>query len=215
LLLFFLVRTSSNQFWADTTTPGWGGAPPVRQTIPLRSIVCLTGGLGLRSLLQTKIYTTDLDATAGVNWAPMFYQDNVITQTVGIAANNLNASYEINFDYGTAVYGTAQAAQRTTADDSLLVQVLRADNSVLTSTTYAPGAWDTVGTGNLDAGLKGTLSYIGDGTGVVRLRIGPAGTLNSLRFEGEIDNLSVSLIPEPGAALLGGLGLLTLLRRRR
>jgi uncharacterized protein (TIGR03382 family) len=39
--------------------------------------------------------------------------------------------------------------------------------------------------------------------------------LNSGRFEGEIDNLSVSLIPEPGAALLGGLGLLTLLRRRR
>jgi hypothetical protein len=37
---------------------GGEGAPPVRQTIPLRSIVCLTGGLGLRSLLQTKIYTT-------------------------------------------------------------------------------------------------------------------------------------------------------------
>jgi hypothetical protein len=30
----------------------------VRQTIRLRTIVCLTGGLGLRSLLQTKIYTT-------------------------------------------------------------------------------------------------------------------------------------------------------------
>ena len=41
----FLVCTSSNQFWADTTTPGWDGAPPVRQT-------------WLRSLLQTKIYTT-------------------------------------------------------------------------------------------------------------------------------------------------------------
>jgi hypothetical protein len=164
---------------------------------------------------QGTIHAVDLDATAGVNWAPMFYQDNVITQTVGIAANNLNASYEINFDYGTAVYGTAQAAERTLAADSLLVQVLRADNSVLTSTTYAPGAWDTVGNSNLDAGLKGTLSYIGDGTGVVRLRIGPAGTLTSGRFEGEIDNLSVSLIPEPGAALLGGLGLLTLLRRRR
>ena len=164
---------------------------------------------------QGTIHAVDLDATAGVNWAPMFYQDNVITQTVGIAANNLNASYEINFDYGTAVYGTAQAAQRTTADDSLLVQVLKAGDIVLASGTYTPGAWDTVGNRNLDAGLKGTLSYIGDGTGVVRLRIGPAGTLNSGRFEGEIDNLSVSLIPEPGAALLGGLGLLTLLRRRR
>ena len=32
---------------------------------------------------------------------------------------------------------------------------------------------------------------------------------------GNLDNLSVSLVPEPGAALLGGLGMLALLRRRR
>ena len=30
-----------------------------------------------------------------------------------------------------------------------------------------------------------------------------------------IDNLSITAIPEPGAALLGGLGMLALLRRRR
>jgi hypothetical protein len=161
------------------------------------------------------IHAVDLDTTAGVNWAPMFFQNNVITQTVGIAANNLNASYELNFDYGTAIYAAGNSGQRTLAADSLLVEVLRANNTVLASGTYTPGAWDTVGNRNLDAGLKGTLSYIGDGTGVVRLRIGPAGTLNSGRFEGEIDNLSVSLIPEPSAALLGGLGLLTLLRRRK
>ncbi|TAE74978.1 MAG: hypothetical protein EAZ84_10135 [Verrucomicrobia bacterium] len=32
---------------------------------------------------------------------------------------------------------------------------------------------------------------------------------------GHVDNLAVTLVPEPGAALLGGLGFLTLLRRRR
>lgn len=32
---------------------------------------------------------------------------------------------------------------------------------------------------------------------------------------GHVDNLSVSLVPEPGAALLGGLGMLALLRRKR
>jgi hypothetical protein len=148
------------------------------------------------------------------NWAIMLWQDNVITKTVGIAANDLNASYELNFDYGTAVY--ANDFQRTTAADSLLVEVLRADNSVLASSTYTPGDWSNPSNANLSAGLQGTLAYVGDGTGDVRLRIGPAaGTFNQARFAGEIDNLSVTLIPEPGAALLGGLGLLALLRRRR
>lgn len=32
---------------------------------------------------------------------------------------------------------------------------------------------------------------------------------------GHVDNLTVSLVPEPGAALLGGIGMLALLRRRR
>lgn len=32
---------------------------------------------------------------------------------------------------------------------------------------------------------------------------------------GHVDNLSVSIVPEPGATLLGGLGMLSLLRRRR
>ena len=85
------------------------------------------------------IHAVDLDATAGVNWAPMFYQNNVITQTVGIAANDLNASYELNFDYGTAVYAAGNSDERTLAGDQLLVEVLRADNSVLVSGTYTPG----------------------------------------------------------------------------
>ena len=33
--------------------------------------------------------------------------------------------------------------------------------------------------------------------------------------QGNIDNLNISVVPEPGAALLGGLGMLALLRRRR
>jgi hypothetical protein len=129
------------------------------------------------------------------DWAIMFWQDNVITQTVGIAANKSGTSYEVNFDYGTAVYAQTHMSQRTLAGDELLVVVLRGDNSVLASGTFAPGEWvdGTTGNWNLQAGLQGTLPYAGDGTGDVRLRIGPApGTLNQGRFAGEIDNLSVS-----------------------
>ena len=84
---------------------------------------------------------------------------------------------------------------------------------MLASNTFAPGAWDA-GNYNLDGGLSGTLAYVGDGTGDVRLRIGPA-VGNQGRFEGEIDNISVDLIPEPSVALLGAVGALLLLRRRR
>ncbi len=144
------------------------------------------------------------------DWAIMFWQNNVITQAIAIAANDNGASYEVTFDYGTADYA---GGQMTGAGDAILVEVLRADNSVLASNTFAPGAWG-VGNYNLDGGLSGTLAYVGDGTGGVRLRIGPA-VGNQGRFEGEIDNISLTIIPEPSATLLGGLGALLLLRRRR
>ncbi len=152
------------------------------------------------------------------DWAIMFWQDNVITQTVGIAANKSGTSYEVNFDYGTAVYAQTHMSQRTLAGDELLVEVLRGDNSVLASGTFAPGEWvdGTTGNWNLQAGLQGTLPYVGDGTGDVRVRIGPsAGTLNQGRFAGEIDNLSVDLIPEPSSSVLFGLGGLALILRRK
>ncbi len=133
-----------------------------------------------------------VDLSGAGNWAIMFWQNNVITQSTGIAANISGVTYQVDFDYGTAVYGTAQAAQATAATDGLLVEVLRPDNSVLASGTYTPGAWSHPSNANFSAGLHGTLQYVGDGSGVVKLRIGPAGTLDSGRFEGAIDNLTVA-----------------------
>ena len=72
------------------------------------------------------------------------------------------------------------------AGDALLIEVLRADNSVLASTTNAPGAW----TGRMTF-TPASFEYKGDGLGNVRLRIGPAKTMNSGRFHGAIDNIMV------------------------
>jgi len=131
-------------------------------------------------------------AAAPDDWAIMLFQDNVITQTTGVAANASGASYEVTFDYGTGVYAGTHMYQKTEATDSLLVEVLRGDNTVLASGVYAPGAWSNPSNVNLSAGLQGSLLYTGDGSGNVRLRVGPTPPYNSGNFEGEIDNLAVS-----------------------
>ncbi|MDX1681129.1 MAG: hypothetical protein R3242_10405, partial [Akkermansiaceae bacterium] len=74
-------------------------------------------------------------------------------------------------------------------------------SAVLTSTSYTTGT-------------SITLSYTADGSE------GTLGQDVSLRFLGattssNIDNITVTAVPEPTAALLGSLGVLLLLRRRR
>jgi hypothetical protein len=113
----------------------------------------------------------------------MIFEDNVITSRA-IAANVAGHAYRVNFEASAAVYnGLSQATQ---AGDALLFEVLRGDNSVLASITKAPGAW----TGKM-AFAPASLDYKGDGSGDVRLRIGPAKTMNSGRFHGVIDNVTV------------------------
>ena len=64
--------------------------------------------------------------------------------------------------------------------------MLRADNSVLASTTKTPGAW----IGKMTF-IPASLDYKGDGSGDICLRIGPAGAGKSGRFHGAIDNIIV------------------------
>jgi hypothetical protein len=135
-----------------------------------------------------------VDLSGAGNWAILFWQDNVITLATGIAANTSGVTYQVDFDYGTAVYAATNTDQRTLAGDALLVAVLRPDNTTLASNTCQAGAWDTTGNRNLDAGKHATFQYVGDGSGALRLRIGPAGSSSTGRFLGEIDNLSLAVI---------------------
>lgn len=96
------------------------------------------------------------------------------------------------------------------------------DNLVLGSATYN-FTTPTVTTANTYAvaatGLSVTINYdntvgslVGD---TIALRITGAGTVNNFNNTAWVDNITVNAVPEPASALLGGLGLLALLRRRR
>jgi len=117
------------------------------------------------------------------DWAIMIFEDNVIT-SAEIDANTAGENYRVAFEASPAVY--AQATQATQTGDALLIEVLRRDGSLLKSFTHAPGAWK----GKTELGAA-DFEYEGDGTGSVRLRIGPAGDKTDGRFKGAIDNVVV------------------------
>jgi len=113
----------------------------------------------------------------------MIFEDNVIT-SAELDANTTGENYRVAFEACPAVY--AQAAQATQAADALLIEVLRRDGSVLKSFTHAPGAWK----GKTEFAAA-DFEYKGDGSGSVRLHIGPAGNKDSGRFKGAVDNVVV------------------------
>jgi hypothetical protein len=142
---------------------------------------------------------------APADFAPMIWHDNVITLNSAVAGSNVaGKAYRVDFLASPAVYQAGN--QQTSATDGIKIDVLRANGSVLASYVYRPGAWE----GNIVLN-PGGFEYIGDGSGDVRLRIGPSAP-NSGRFGGAIDNLSlreVDIIAPPisGPAWYDHLGL--------
>ena len=61
------------------------------------------------------------------DWAVMIFEDNVIISSA-VAANVAGHAYRVNFEAGAAVYAVANPDQATQAGDTLLIEVLRADN---------------------------------------------------------------------------------------
>ncbi|HWA86751.1 MAG TPA: HYR domain-containing protein [Opitutus sp.] len=130
------------------------------------------------------IHAVNLTGTG--NFAVMIYNDNVITSTQSVAANDSGTAYVVKFSAGPAVYATP--SQATAAGDGLVVDLLRADNSVAFSFTYKPGAY--AGSSTLSPVV---FTYTGDGTGALHPRI--RSLLLEGRFAGVIDNLTIAKQP--------------------
>ena len=187
----------------NTLAGGSAGAGPQYQTgLPLRVNASLAGwnksGGG----------TVHAVEHSPGDWAPMFWagDPNVLTLQNGIAANELGVPYEVLFDIAPAVYH--DGVQATADGDAVRIELLTDDNSILAYYDSEPGAW----AGEM-AFRPDSFNYFGDGTGDIRVQIGPVGSFP--RFAGAIDNLRIAIVPEPSAVMLAFTALAGLLCRRR
>ena len=125
---------------------------------------------------------------AGTNIAAAIPYDNQIIQSSGIAANASGVTYTMFFEVGPSVWSTASEA--TNATDGLVVSLVRANNTVLASSTQLAGAWN--GTASAQSAMTSrAFSYVGDGSGSVRIKV-TAINPTAPRFGGAIDSIVVT-----------------------
>ncbi|MHC4250570.1 MAG: HzsA-related protein [Planctomycetota bacterium] len=111
--------------------------------------------------------------------------NNVVTQDDAFAANAAGVTYTVSFDIGPTVW--AAGSQVTVAGDEIRIELLNASNEVVAAHTAASGPWR-----GSQTFAAGSFRYRGDGTGKVRFRLSPAGTVREDHFYGAIDNLRVA-----------------------
>lgn len=142
--------------------------------------------------------------------------------SAGEATVGSYSSYTVNFDSGWRGFNSPTATGFSVTfslinlTDDLLISSQTYNFPVpgaAISNTYSPIAQGNTVIINYDNSLG---SMVGD---TIALRISGTGSPNqggnNFNNTGWIDNVTVTAVPEPGAALLGGIGMLALLRRRR
>ena len=134
------------------------------------------------------IHDVDRILGSGKDIAVSFYNNNEITLTTGFAANTSGVVYTMSFDVGPSVWSGASQASNST--DGLVVSLLRANGTTVASTTQLSGAWNGTATAQ-DAITSRTFVYMGDGTGVVRIKVSNINP-SADRFGGAIDNIVVT-----------------------
>ncbi len=112
---------------------------------------------------------------------------NSLTLLRGINANDAHVNYRVSFTAGPTTW--SDPSQATTADDGLLIQILRVDGTAVASYEHRPGDWNAEGV-ERGALMPASFDYTGDGTGPVFIHI-TASPLHTNRFGGALDELKV------------------------
>ena len=150
------------------------------------------------------------------DWALLVYgkggpfDPDVATATTGVAADANGTKYWVSLDIGPGVF--AYSPRQSQAADTLQVNLLNPNNTVIASSTFNPGAW--AGTETFH---QVEFSYFGDGSGDVRVQL-LAGDPALGDYVGSINQVSIwasDPTPEPSTLALAGIGLASLIGLRR
>jgi len=134
------------------------------------------------SFVGRGIHTVDL---GNADYAFMIWDDNGFKLDSTIKANALGQIYTVKFDASAGIF--REPHKGTRAEDSFLVKILRKDNSVLATYKVHPGGWS----GDMDFS-EVEFTYIGDGSGNIRILIRPSVvSFESDHFAGAINNLKI------------------------
>ncbi|MCG8461369.1 MAG: VWA domain-containing protein, partial [Holophagales bacterium] len=139
-------------------------------------------------------HAVDLDPSTDHDFALHLYTGgsttapNSLITDGSIDANTTGVTY--SFAYAAAPTAWSHCYQGTAADDGLVIEILRADDSVLASQVHQTGAW-TGGPNAQDLSPGAGFSWVGDGSGAVRIRISSLRS-NTNTFAGAIDNIRIT-----------------------
>ena len=175
----------------------WGGTGEI-----IVSDNAYSYGLTNSAGMEADNYQTTIHLAPEPNW-PSAHGKMVIYDYDGVQLSYDTTAYTATVNGNTVGTFTAGAA-------GVMLQKMNGAFS-LWSTTYSvdgtAGTWTQQGT-------EVTSATSGDDFSGLHLFVAPGGADEYWGYVGDVKIQSLA-VPEPGAALLGGLGMLTLLRRRR